>query len=69
MNSIFHKILTKEHQNFGLWLSQAPADADCLNLILHGSCYCTFDSKTPVHKLVPEIRHAANEIMSLVASR
>lgn len=69
MSNIFHRILTKQHHEFGLWLSQAPSDADCLNLILHGSCCCTFDAKTPVHRLVPEIRHAADEIMSAVAVR
>lgn len=67
--NILNSILTKEQQSFGLWLSEAPADADCLNLILHGSCYGTFNAKTPVHILVPEIRHMADEIMSLVEVR
>ena len=58
---LLENVLTPEHRTFGLWLCEAPADPEKLNLILDGRAMASFPTKT----VTPwEIKAEADKVVS-----
>ena len=57
---ILDGVLQPEHKRYGLWLTEAPADASIINLILKGSAVASFTARTVT---ISEIIKTADKIM------